>query len=151
MRDCRYPMTDLLPHEGPAVLLDSVLDWDQGRLDARVDIHAGSRFFEAGHGVPGYVGIEYMAQACGAYAGLEAKSNGEPVRIGFLLGTRRFTCSRPWFAAGDQLTVGIVEVLREGVMGVFDCHIAVNGAEVAAARLNVYQPEDGAAMNPGAP
>lgn len=146
MRPCPYPMADLLPHEGPAVLLDAVLDWDQGRLAAQVDIHSGSRFFEPVCGVPGYVGIEYMAQACGAYAGLEAKSTGQPVRVGFLLGTRRYTCSRPWFAAGDRLTVSIAEVLREGVMGVFDCHIAVNGAEVAAARLNVYQPEDPAAI-----
>lgn len=145
MRDCRYAMADLLPHEGPAVLLDAVVAWDQGQLTAQVAIHTASRFFEPGHGVPGYVGIEYMAQACGAYAGLEAKSKGEPVRVGFLLGTRRYTCSRPWFAAGDSLTVRIDEVLREGVMGVFDCHIAVDGTDVAAARLNVYQPEDPAA------
>lgn len=151
MRDCPYPMADLLPHDGPAVLLDAVVEWDEGHLAARVDIHAGSRFFEPACGVPGYVGIEYMAQACGAYAGLEAKSKGEPVRIGFLLGTRRYTCSKPWFAAGDTLTVNVTEVLREGVMGVFDCHIAWEGAEVAAARLNVYQPEDSAAINPGEP
>ena len=150
MRDCPYTMADLLPHEGPAVLLDAVLDWDRGRLAAQVDIHPGSRFFERACGVPGYVGIEYMAQACGAYAGLDAKSKGEPVRLGFLLGTRRYSCSKPWFAAGDTLTVSVAEVLRDGVMGVFDCHIAVGGAEVAAARLNLYQPEDSAAMNQGA-
>ena len=145
MRDCPYPVAELLPHAPPAVLIDAVLDWDKGRLDARVSIHVGSRFFEAERGVPGYVGIEYMAQACGAYAGLEATSSGQPVRIGFLLGTRRYACNRPWFRAGDELTVGVTEVLREGVMGVFDCRIELHGSEVATARLNVYQPDDAAA------
>jgi len=151
MRDCPYSVVDLLPHAPPAILIDAVLDWDRGRLDARVSIRPDSRFFEAGHGVPGYVGIEYMAQACGALAGLEAKSMEQPVRVGFLLGTRRYTCKVPWFRIGDELTIGITEVLREGVMGVFDCRITLGGDEVAAARLNVYQPEDAAAVKQGTP
>lgn len=142
MRPCPYPMADLLPHEGPAVLLDAVLDWDQGRLAAQVDIHSGSRFFEPVCGVPGYVGIEYMAQACGAYAGLQAKHAGKPVRVGFLLGTRQYVSKAAWFRLGETLTVCIAEVLRESAMGVFDCRISCDGSDVATARLNVYQPDE---------
>lgn len=142
MRDCPYAMVDLLPHEPPMVLLDRVLEWDSGWLHAVVDIRADSRFHEPGRGVPAHVGIEYMAQACGAYAGLEAKAAGQPVRLGFLLGTRRYVSSTPWFRPGDRLIVKVAEVLREGVMGVFDCRIERDGDEIATARLNVYQPED---------
>ena len=39
-----------------------------------------------------WVGLEYMAQAIGAYAGYTARLRGEPVRIGYLLGTRRYEC-----------------------------------------------------------
>jgi predicted hotdog family 3-hydroxylacyl-ACP dehydratase len=73
---------------------------------------------------------------------LEAKCAGEPVRIGFLLGTRHYVSKTAWFRLGETLTVGIVEVLREGPMGVFDCRISRDDCEVATARLNVYQPED---------
>ena len=144
MRDCSYPMVELLPHAPPMILLDRVTGWDQGRLYAMVEIRSDNPFYVPGHGVPCHVGIEYMAQACGAYAGLEAKHAGQPVRIGFLLGTRHFSSQTPWFQLGEILTVSILEVLRESSMGVFDCRIAHDGDEVATARLNVYQPEDAA-------
>jgi predicted hotdog family 3-hydroxylacyl-ACP dehydratase len=146
MRACPYPIAELLPHEPPMVLLDTVTGWMPGGLEAAVDIHPASPFHEPGRGVPAHVGIEYMAQACGAYAGLEAKEAGQPVRIGFLLGTRRYHCSVSWFKTGERLTVSISEVLRQGPMGVFDCRIGVAGNEVATARLNVYQPDD---VSPG--
>ena len=142
MQSCPYPVADLLPHKPPMVLLDAVLGWEDGKLDARVDIHVGSRFYEPDFGVPAHVGIEYMAQACGAYAGLEAKTCGQPVRLGFLLGTRRFHSKVTHFRSGERLLVTISQVLRESSMGVFDCRIIKDEDEIAMARLNVYQPED---------
>lgn len=148
MRDCPYPIAELLPHAPPMILLDRVAGWDTGRLDALVTIQSDSLFYEPGNGVPCHVGIEYMAQACGAYAGLEAKQAGLPVRIGFLLGTRHYASQVPWFRLGEMLMVSIAEVLREGPMGVFDCRIAHDGSDVATARLNVYQPQDAAVAPP---
>lgn len=144
MRDCPYAVAELLPHAPPMVLLDRVTGWDDGRLEATVEIRGDSPFYAPGYGVPAHVGIEYMAQACGAIAGLEAKHAGQPVRIGFLLGTRRYASAARWFRLGEILTVGITEVLRESVMGVFDCRITRDGRELASARLNVYQPDDAA-------
>ena len=57
-----------------------------------VCIGEDSMFFEPPHGVPGYVGLEYIAQTIAAHGGLRARAVGEPVRIGFLLGTRRYDC-----------------------------------------------------------
>ena len=65
-----------------------------------------------------------MAQACGVFAGLQARARGEPVRVGFLLGTRRYLASRPWFADGETLEVTARLVLRDGPMAVFDCRIS---------------------------
>jgi predicted hotdog family 3-hydroxylacyl-ACP dehydratase len=124
------------------VLLDSVIGWEKGRLDAAVAIRLGIPFFQSGKGVPAHVGIEYMAQACGAYAGLEALEAGEAVRIGFLLGTRRYRAAVDWFKDGTQLTVTVSETFRDGSMGVFDCNILIDVREVAAAQLNVYQTDE---------
>ena len=149
MPDCPYAIAELLPHGPPMILIDRVIDWDQGRLDAEVEIRGDSVLFEPGQGVPCHAGIEFMAQACGVYAGLEAKQAGLPVRIGFLLGTRQYASHIQWFRLGDVLTISVSEVLREGPMAVFQCQIRQDGRDVANARLNLYQPEDAATIPVG--
>jgi len=146
MRPCVIPVADLLPHAAPMVLLDAVLGWDHGQARAVVSIRSDSPFCEPGQGVPAHVGIEYMAQTCGVYAGLEATSQGLPLRLGYLLGTRRFQAAVGWFREGDRLEISVAEVFRDQSMGVFDCRIDCAGREVAAARLNLYQPEDAPAV-----
>jgi predicted hotdog family 3-hydroxylacyl-ACP dehydratase len=125
------------------VLLDRVLEWDAQSIATGLTIGPSTRFLDPGHGIPAHVGLEWMAQACGLFAGLEAKAQNEPVRLGFLLGTRRYQSARPYFPEGASLTVAAQLVLREGGMAVFDCRIvADDGSEEAAAQLTVYQPED---------
>jgi len=150
MRACPYPVADLLPHKPPMVLIDAVRGWDEGLLDASVTIRPGIPFHDPARGVPAYVGIEYMAQACGAYAGLEAVSAGQPVRIGLLLGTRRYAATVGWFEPDQELLVRIRELFRDGSIGMFDCRIECEGRELATAQLSVYLLEAGAAL-PGAP
>lgn len=133
---------DLLYHDAPMVLLDELVDSDPASVVAAVTVHSDSQFCESGLGVPAHVGIEWMAQTCGLFSGLEAKSAGRPVRLGFLLGTRRYRALRGWFAIGDRALVTARLVFREGGMAVFDCTIAVDGNEAAVAQLTLYQPED---------
>lgn len=123
------------------VLLDAVAGWDDRALSAVLEIRADTPFREDA-GVPAHVGIEYMAQACGAFAGIESLEAGRPVRIGFLLGTRRFVARDAWFRVGDRLVVDVTVVFREGRMGVFDCRITRDGQAVASARLTVFMPDD---------
>ena len=145
MRACSYPIVDLLPHKPPMVLLDRVLAWDDGALEAEVEIRLGIPFYRESFGVPAHIGIEYMAQACGAYVGLEAKTTSQPVRLGFLLGTRHYRATVAYFRDGERLSIHIQQILREMEIGVFDCRITAAGEELATARLNLYQPADAAA------
>jgi predicted hotdog family 3-hydroxylacyl-ACP dehydratase len=134
------PIETLLPHRPPMVLLDEVVACDEARLSAVVTIRPTSLFLEANR-VPGHVGIEYMAQACGAFAGAEALRRGEAVRIGFLLGTRRYIMHAPWFHLGERLTVSVSLGYRDESMATFDGCIDVAGTLAAEARLTVYQPQ----------
>jgi predicted hotdog family 3-hydroxylacyl-ACP dehydratase len=138
---CPWPIAALLPHSGAMLLLDRVLGCDEQSLTADVTIRESSPFAEA-DGVPAYVGLEFMAQSCGAFAGAQALRTGEPVRIGFLLGTRDYEASRPWFRQDERLVVTATMVFRDAEMGVFDCRIESGGETVATARLNVFQPQD---------
>lgn len=79
-----------------------------------------------------------MAQTVGLYAGLQAKRAGEPIKLGFLLGTRRFETNVPEFRIGSILTVRAEKVMQDEHLAVFDCRIT-GGQVIASAVLNVYQ------------
>lgn len=138
----------LLPHAGPMVLLDRVVSADAQALCAEVVISTDSLFYsEAEGGVGSWVGVEYMAQAIGAHAGLQAQLAGREIRIGFLLGARKYAARVDAFAAGSVLHVRAQHVLRgENGLSAFDCSIALAGepgAEpLATATLTVFEPED---------
>jgi predicted hotdog family 3-hydroxylacyl-ACP dehydratase len=143
MMAASYSPQDLLPHAPPMVLLDKVLKCSDQAVAACLSIGPETPFFEPGRGVPAHIGIEWMAQTCGLFAGLEAKAAGGPVRLGFLLGTRRYRADRCWFALGDQPVISAHLSFRDAGMAVFDCQIAVGGVSAATAQLTLYQPEDG--------
>ncbi|MFC3107949.1 3-hydroxylacyl-ACP dehydratase [Undibacterium arcticum] len=136
----------LLPHSGTMVLLDRVVAADADSLCAEVAIRPDSLFCNA-DGVGAWVGIEYMAQAIAAHAGYLARLRGAPVKVGFLLGSRRYECSRPNFALGSILRVRIERILQgENGLGSFGCRISAVGAEpsaaLATATVTVFQPDN---------
>lgn len=141
MRHCRHPIASLLPHEPPMILIDEIVGYDDNSLIAAVTITEASLFLTP-DGVPGHVGIEYLAQACGAYAGVHALDSGNPVRIGLLLGTRDYRVLVPWFRRGDQLRISVAMVFRDEPLAAFACSITIGGKIVADAQLKVYQSND---------
>jgi len=130
----------LVPHAGPMVLLDRVISADENSLLAEVRIRSDSLFCNT-DGVGAWVGIEYMAQAIGAWAGYTARLRGEPVKLGFVLGTRRYECSRPIFTLGSLLRVHILRVFQdENGLCSFECSIDNEEGRVATAIITVFQP-----------
>jgi predicted hotdog family 3-hydroxylacyl-ACP dehydratase len=130
----------LVPHAGSMVLLDRVVSVDGDGLCAEVGIRSDSLFCER-DGVGAWVGIEYMAQAIASWVGYTAQLRGEPVKIGFLLGTRRYECSRPIFVLGSVLRVHVQCVFQdESGLGSFDCYIDNEEGRVAKATITVFQP-----------
>lgn len=139
LNPCPWPIGDLLPHQPPMLLLDEALGFSDDEVIVSVGIRVDHPLARP-EGVPAHVGMELMAQACGVYVGAHALASGEPVRHGFILGTRAYEANVDWFSFGDKLRVSARVVLRDGQMGVFDCWIEREGIAVAEARLNLYQP-----------
>ena len=131
------PIRELLPHRGKMLLLDEVVDAGPASVTCRVHIRSSSSFVEAGR-VPGLVALEYMAQTVGAYAGLRAREQGGPVRIGYLLGSRDVQLSGRDFLVGDDLVVEAHHVFGDEAIGAFDCKVTRLGTVEASGRLNVY-------------
>ena len=145
MEACPYPIETVLPHAGRMLLLDRVTGSTEAAIEAALGIRPDNPFFEAGKGVAAHIAIEWMAQACGAFVGLEAMRRNQPVRVGFLLGTRNFKAERDWFRDGEGLIVRAELIFRDGETGVFDCILRGPERVEATAQLTLHQPTDLAA------
>jgi predicted hotdog family 3-hydroxylacyl-ACP dehydratase len=145
------PIASLLPHSASMLLLDRVVAADADRLHAEVAITPHTLFADA-NGVGSWIGIEYMAQAIAAFAGYhahcthtgeQADGSNNPAKIGFLLGSRRYTANRDHFALGSTLQIHVQRLLQaENGLGSFDCFIADGEEHLASAILTVFQPPD---------
>jgi predicted hotdog family 3-hydroxylacyl-ACP dehydratase len=131
----------LVPHSGAMSLLGRFVDADEESLRAEVSIAPDTMFCVDG-GVGAWVGVEYMAQAVAAHAGWCARRRGEPVRVGFLLGSRKYACTVAAFAVGSVLRIEVRRALQgENGLGAFDCRIEDGtGAQLASATITVFQP-----------
>ena len=144
-RPVRWSIAELLPHAPPLRLLDRLLGYDDTAARSEVTLRPDHPFARAGR-VGAHVGLELMAQGCGAHVGALARERGTPVRLGFLLGSRDFRADPAGFAVGDRLEIVVEQAMNEAGMGVYDCRIERDGAVVASARLTLYQPDDPAAI-----
>jgi len=131
-------ITELLPHSGKMVLLDRMIECNEKSLSAEWVVRDDG-LLGNGKTVPAWVGIEYMAQAIAAYAGVMAKQAGEPVKPGFLLGTRRYSSNVAEFKAGSTLTVRVKKIIQDNNLAAFECKISGVDVEISA-NLNIYQP-----------
>lgn len=138
-----FEIDELLPHAQPMILLDELVEVREDGVDVVRTVAPRDPFFVPGRGVPSYVGLEYMAQSCGVFAGLQSRLRQEPVQVGFLLGTRNFHAALPWFPEHERLVISVHEILRQPPMGVFECRIHMGAEEVATATLNLYSQQEG--------
>jgi len=141
------PIVELVPHRPPMLLLDRVLSYDGQCVTCETVLGPDSPFVEDG-GVPGVVGIEYMAQAIAAGAGLSARDKGQDggPRVGFLLGCRNLTIAVDSFQVGDRLVVEARRTWGENNIGSFACKVQRGSEVLVEGALTVYQgplPEDG--------
>lgn len=141
MSEVHYNVADLVPHSGKMSLLSTIESYTASSLTASVLVTENS-MFASSEGVPSWIGIEYMAQTIGAYAGLQQRNLGDAPKLGFLLGSRKYQCDTPIFSLGTKLLiVAECELMAENGLSVFKCRISAPGVN-GSAQLNVYQPED---------
>lgn len=131
-------VNDFIPHSGSMALLDRIVNFDDQGLTAELVVR-GDGLLGDDQSVPAWAGIEYMAQTVAAYVGVKAKQAHESIRMGFLLGTRRYSSNVAVFKVGAALTIRVEKIIQDDGLGVFDCRIEGDGIEITA-NLNVYQP-----------
>jgi predicted hotdog family 3-hydroxylacyl-ACP dehydratase len=137
---------ELLPQKGSMCLLDKVLAADEQTLVATMTFKSDSLFCRDGR-IGSWVSLECMAQAVAAWAGYQGRQRGAAPRIGFLLGTSRFDCQRPWLEVDRQLRIEVCkEIQMEDGLGQFTGRMFDGEALVASAVITVFSPEDPTAI-----
>lgn len=137
-----WAIEELLPHDHPMILIDEVHEDSEQGFYSLTRISEDCPFFEAGCGVPSYVGIEYIAQTVGALVGLAARREDEAVQPGYLLGARTYNAGTPYFKPGMQLTTRVSATFESGNLAKYDGTICdETGKTLVETSLTLYSGE----------
>jgi predicted hotdog family 3-hydroxylacyl-ACP dehydratase len=138
----RYRVEELVPHRGPMSLLDSIDEYGEDWLRASLTLRAES-MFAGPSGVPGWAGIEYMAQAACAFASIEQVQRGERPSIGLLIGARYYRCMLDTIPLGSCLQVFAKLALRDAEdFAAYECRLDMNSERIADCTLKAYRPRE---------
>ncbi|QUY49198.1 hotdog family protein [Serratia plymuthica] len=133
-----------LPHASPMVLLERVLEVGEEQAQCAVTVSPDgvlAPFLDAQGALPGWYGMELMAQTIGVWSGWHGRQHARPPQLGMLLGGRAIHCELSVFPAGSELRVSVQQLLKDEKLASFDCEISIDNVRVAQGRLNTYQPD----------
>lgn len=135
--DIEFPSIEqLVPHRGPALLIDTVLAETPDTIRVAAHITPAHPYFVAGRGVPAWVGIELMAQALAAHGGLDAWRSRRAAGGGMLLGTRRYRAHAAYFPEDAHLEICAQrEFSADNGVAACICTITCQGKTLAEATI----------------
>ena len=134
----------LLPHSGDMVLLDRISDFGEDFLIAETEIRSDNILIKQGK-LATFAGIEIMAQGVAAWSGCLAILADEPVRLGYLLGTRKLHIHTQEIPVRSKLQIKIKMSIQDSTgFGVFDSQLIdlTSGKIILEGALNVFSPKD---------
>ncbi len=141
----------LLPHAGNMILLDEISEYSDKHLVGLAHIGPDHLFVDEQQTLPMWSGIEIMAQGVAALAGCHAQDVGQPVKLGFLLGSREVKILQPSVPVGSTLQVRVEASTRDEAsgFGVFDCSLTLieDGATTVNDQSAATGAEDTGAAN----
>ena len=138
------PASRFVLHRKPMLFLDRLTAIGAEFAECEWEVRGDFPLVVPGLGVPGYAGIEYMAQCVAVHSGARANVRGQKPPLGLLLGTRNYECRVPYFEVGGHFKAACEELVRDSQgMGSFACRIEKEGAVIAEASLAVFEtPEE---------
>ena len=123
-----FSLEKVLSQVHPMILLDEIIDYGNEFAVALIRPEAGKPFADDNGCIPAWIGIEYMAQTIGVYAGIQSQIAGKAVKIGFLLGTRAYDFSLDKFYCAQSYWVRAEKIYDGDGLCSFEC--------------TIYQPKD---------
>jgi|SRR5690554_441489 len=135
------PIRELIPHAGRMVLLDELLEWEEGRAIAKMRIREGMPFVKAKK-MDSIALMEPMAQTVAACLGYEAYRGGAGVRVGMIIGARSFEIFEEAAAVGEELLFEVSRIRGSESLSHFSCAAKDGEARLLAeATLTLFHAE----------
>ena len=126
------PVETLLPHRDPAIVVDKILAFDQGKIKCERTVRPDEHY---GPGLS-YEGIvEFCAQAAIL---CEAMASGGAIKQGVLASIDDFVFNKE-AVVGDALVAEITTKTKLGNLALFECNVTCQGAQVAHGFLKAAQ------------
>jgi len=146
MRLTREQIAGLIPHAGAMCLLDSVEEWDAGRIRCVGRGHRSADHpLRMGGLLPAVSGVEYAAQAMAVHGGLSGRTGGRP-RAGYLASLRDVTCHRARLDDLEgELVVEAEQVAGDGAQVIYRFRVRVGELEVLSGQALVVLDAAGTA------
>lgn len=137
------PLQALLPHRGPALLLDRLLGATPDEASCEVTLGEDFPYFQAG-AVPSACALELLAQTAGVFAALERlrESHATEGAAGYLVGVPEARFLTPTLPLGVALTTRVVRRWREGGAAAFGGEVLVGARPLVSAELRVFEPAE---------
>ena len=137
-------LSSMLPHDHPMILVDRLLSSDD--LSAVIEATIRDEYPFTSGAIGTWVGLEFMAQA----AAILAKISGpheERAKLGFLLGSRKFTAHTPEFIPGQKVLIAVhldPDNLGGPMVNAMGFIRNESGALLCEASLTLYEPNNDA-------
>jgi len=140
--DAEWRPEELLVHRSPLLLLDRIVQIADESCTAESRVDPSAWYADPEGSMPGWFGIELMAQTAAAYSGSRKVAAGRSPLIGYLLGAQRYDSEVPCFPGGTLLRIEARLLLQdESGLGAFTCEISGDGRVLARATLKAFEPQ----------
>ena len=123
------------------VWLDSLVEWRPGYAVCSARINRDTALVSE-HGLHASALIEYMAQAVAACLGYGALRNGEDIRVGMIVASRKFVLNVEYVPLGSSLIVHAERLREVDAVSNFECKVVCGDDVVAYSQLTLYHASE---------
>jgi predicted hotdog family 3-hydroxylacyl-ACP dehydratase len=134
------PISMLMPHREPMVLLDRVVDWSPGHVECALRVDPSARFVEDDVLLAPFT-IEHMAQSVAVCLGYEAYLGGRGVRVGMIVSCRAFSAFTESASIGDELMVHANRERGNDTLSHFHCEVRFENKPFSDSTLTLFHGE----------
>jgi predicted hotdog family 3-hydroxylacyl-ACP dehydratase len=134
------PIDDLVPHGPPIRAVEELLHWERGRAKCRLQVRPHTPFVR-GNRVAGIAALEYMAQSVAACLGYEAYLGGGRVRVGMIIGVRKFELLEAYIEVGTELEIQVDRIRGDDDVSTFRTETRTGGNLICSAHMTLVHPE----------
>lgn len=107
----------------------------QKKLISEVDVSTADLFYdEELHGVPVWVGFEYMAQSVSALSGIHNSELGISPKVGFIVSVTNFEAFSACYKPGTTVSIEVIEAMRVEMAVTFNCKVCEKNGDALERR-----------------